>query len=72
MVDMETKGVILTAQGNEITEHFVYDKLSQSMRDSHHKNILERITRDELKHYHFWEEYTSKAIGGKSNDMSPM
>jgi rubrerythrin len=62
MLDMETKKTILTAQRNEITEHFVYDKLSQSIRDSRNKNILERISRDELKHYHVWKEYTREEV----------
>ena len=62
MLDMETKKTILTAQRNEIGEHFIYDKLSQSMGDSHNKYILERISRDERKHYDLWKEYSQEDV----------
>jgi len=60
MLDEETEKAILTAQKNEITEHFVYEKLSQSIKDPHNKEILKRISSDELKHYDFWKKYTHK------------
>jgi len=58
VLDEETKKAVLTAQRNEITEHFIYDKLSQSIKDPYNKNILKRISSDELKHYNFWKKYT--------------
>jgi len=58
MLDEETKNTILTAQRNEITEHFIYEKLSRSIKDPHNKKILKRISSDELKHYNFWKKYT--------------
>jgi VIT1/CCC1 family predicted Fe2+/Mn2+ transporter len=60
MLDRETEKAILTAQKSEITEHFVYEKLSQSIKDPHNKEILKRISSDELKHYAFWKKYTHK------------
>ncbi|MFQ6088165.1 MAG: VIT1/CCC1 transporter family protein [Candidatus Methanofastidiosia archaeon] len=62
MLDRKTKNAILTAQRNEITEHFIYEKLSQSIEDPHNKNILKRISRDELEHYHFWKRYTNEDV----------
>jgi len=62
MLDEETKKTILTAQRNEITEHFIYDKLSQSIKDPHDRNILKRISNDELKHYDFWKKYTDEDV----------
>jgi len=62
VLDKETKKTILTAQGNEITEHFIYDKLSQSIKDPHNKKILKRISKDELKHYNFWKKYTREEV----------
>jgi len=53
---------ILNAQGNEITEHFVYTKLSKATKDPHNKEILKRIAADELKHYNFWKGYTDREI----------
>ena len=62
MLDEETKNIILTAQRNEITEHFIYEKLSQSTKDPHNRNILERISSDELNHYNFWKKYTQENV----------
>lgn len=62
MLDKETKKAVLTAQKNEITEHFIYEKLSQSIKDPHNKKILKRISSDELKHYNFWKKYTHENV----------
>lgn len=62
MLGQETKRAILTAQRSEITEHFIYDKLSQSIGDAHNKRILKHISTDELKHYNFWKEHTQEDV----------
>ena len=62
MLDKETKKAVLTAQKNEITEHFIYEKLSQSIKDPHNKKILKRISSDELKHHNFWKKYTHEDV----------
>ena len=59
---------ILTAQRGEITEHFVYRKLSQSAMDPHNKSVLKQISDDELKHYNFWKIYTRQ--DAKPNKLS--
>ena len=48
MIEKEIENAIFTAQRSEITEHFVYQKLSQSAMDSHNKSVLEQISDDEL------------------------
>jgi rubrerythrin len=58
MVEKKIEKAILTAQRSEITEHFVYQKLSQSAMDPHNQSVLKQISDDELKHYHFWKKYT--------------
>lgn len=62
MLDKKTKNIILRAQKNEITEHFIYEKLSQSIKDPHNKKILKNISEDELRHYHFWKKYTDQDV----------
>ena len=62
MLDKETKKTISIAQRNEITEHFIYEKLSQSTKDIHNKRILKRISKDELEHYNFRKKYTHEDI----------
>jgi VIT1/CCC1 family predicted Fe2+/Mn2+ transporter len=62
MLSKEVEKVILTAQKNEITEHFIYDKLAQSIKDPNNREVLKRISSDELKHYDFWKKYTDKDV----------
>ena len=50
MVEKKIEKAILTAQRSEITEHFVYQKLSQSAMDPHNQSVLKQISDDELKH----------------------
>jgi rubrerythrin len=68
MVEKEIENAILTAQRSEITEHFVYHKLSQSAMDPHNKSVLKQISDDELKHYNFWKKYTHQ--DAKPNKLS--
>jgi VIT1/CCC1 family predicted Fe2+/Mn2+ transporter len=62
MLDAKTEKTILDSQKNEITEHFVYEKLSQATKDLHNKAVLKHISDDELKHYDFWKMYTNKDL----------
>lgn len=62
MLDEDLKKVVLSAQRNEITEHLIYEKLSQSTNDPHNKEILKRISIDELAHHDFWKEYTNEDV----------
>jgi VIT1/CCC1 family predicted Fe2+/Mn2+ transporter len=58
----EVKKTVLTAQNNEITEYFIYKKLSQSMKNPNQRKVLKRISEDELKHYKFWRKITEKDV----------
>lgn len=62
MLDRATKKRLLVAQRNEITEHFIYKKLSEIVKDVNNKNVLKQISNDELKHYNFWKKYTKQDI----------
>ena len=62
MLDQATKRKLLSAQRAEITEHFIYEKLSLSTKDPHNKGILKRISSDELEHHNVWKEYTSEDV----------
>src|SRR4030065_859576 len=68
MVEKEMENAILSAQKSEITEHFVYQGLSQSAMDPHNKSVLKQISDDELKHYDFWKKYTRQ--DAKPNTLS--
>ena len=68
MVEKEIENAILTAQRSEITEYFVYHKLSQAAMDPHNQSVLKQISDGELKHYHFWKKYTQQDV--KPNRLS--
>lgn len=58
----EVEEALLTAQKNEITEHWVYHKLAQSVEDPHNQGLLRKIAEDELNHYEFWKKYTHRDV----------
>ncbi len=62
MLHEKTRKKIIAVQKNEITEHIVYKKLSQSMKNEKNRRIVERISSDELKHYNFWKKYTGEDV----------
>ncbi|MFX0206633.1 MAG: VIT1/CCC1 family protein [Candidatus Hodarchaeota archaeon] len=62
MLDADAEKRLLKAQKNEITEYLIYEKLSQSIKDPHNRNILKLISRDELEHYNVWKESTHKDV----------
>ena len=57
-IDKDTEKKVITAQKTEITEHFIYDKLSRRVKGEHNREILQRISKDELKHHNLCNYYT--------------
>jgi VIT1/CCC1 family predicted Fe2+/Mn2+ transporter len=58
MLPEEIRKSLIAAQKREITEHIIYQKLSEATGDPHNKEILLSISRDELRHYNFWKQLT--------------
>ena len=58
--DERTMKMLSKAQKNEITEHLIYAKLSESVKDAKNKKILKGISNDELRHYNLWKNYTKR------------
>lgn len=58
---------LLEIQRNEITEHFVYRKLSHLVKNQSHKNILLKISEEELSHYNILKSITTKDV--KANKL---
>lgn len=69
MLDKQTENFAISAQKNEITEHFIYKRLSQSIKDPHNKKILSQISDDELRHYSFWKKHTKRDVRPKRLNM---
>ncbi len=53
--------LIFSFQKRELTEHYLYKKLSKFANDEN-KKILERIADDELNHYQKWKGYSNKDL----------
>ncbi|MBN2019716.1 MAG: hypothetical protein JW749_05770, partial [Sedimentisphaerales bacterium] len=57
-LDGKTRRIILEFQKNEITEHFIYKKLARFVKDAHNRDILEKISEEELNHYRILKKYS--------------
>jgi len=44
----------------EITEYHIYNRLAQSMRNPHNKEILAKIADSEMRHYEFLQQFTQE------------
>ncbi len=57
-----SQGQLLSAQRNEITEHYIYAWLAKHTRDSVNREVLERIAREELEHYQVLKRITQTDV----------
>jgi len=64
MKDLDKKLIkeILNAQRRELTEHHIYARLARAMKQGNDKEILKRISQDELSHSEFWKGYSKKDV----------
>jgi VIT1/CCC1 family predicted Fe2+/Mn2+ transporter len=61
-LDEKTKRIVLEFQKNEITEHFVYKRLSRLVRNEHNSEVMRKISEEELRHYNIWKRYSEKEV----------
>lgn len=61
-MDEKIKQQLITAQKNEITEYFIYNKLADSIKAEKNKEILRHIANDEKRHHDFWKSKTQKEV----------
>ena len=61
-MDVNIQKFILNAQKIEITEYYIYKKLSRVVKDPHNREVLNRIADDELMHYNYWKSHTNRDI----------
>lgn len=65
----ELKKQIIKAQQNEVTEYHIYKKLARKSKKRKHKNILNSIAEDELRHYRFWMKYSHTEVDPNKWDL---
>ncbi|MBU0636415.1 rubrerythrin family protein [Candidatus Micrarchaeota archaeon] len=56
------KARLVHAQKNEITEHFVYAHLAPKIKNAHNRMVLERMAKDELRHYQILKSFTKQEV----------
>lgn len=49
-------------QKGEITEYYVYQNIAKKEKDEKNKEILLRISKDELKHYNIWKDISKVVV----------
>lgn len=52
----------LKAQKNEITEHYIYNKLADIEKNPENKKVLREIAQDELRHYNLFKKHTGQDV----------
>jgi len=56
--EANTMKLLQEAQKNEITEYYIYLKLSSLIRNEHNSKVLRQIAQDELKHHGVLKKFT--------------
>lgn len=54
--------LIKNFQKNEITEYYIYKKLSKKIKDKSNSEILNNIAEEEFIHYNFWKQYSKEDV----------
>ncbi len=61
-ITQELRKTLLLHQGNEITEHHIYARLAARVKSPENRQVLEKISADELRHYRLWRKYTQQDV----------
>jgi vacuolar iron transporter family protein len=56
---------LLIDQQHEIDSHHIYKNMAKKTKDDNNRQILERISNDEMKHYELLAKYTEKELKPK-------
>ena len=62
----DIKRKILSFQKNEITEHFIYSKLASIEKNEKNREVLNKISDDEFRHYGIWKKITGEDVAPDS------
>jgi VIT1/CCC1 family predicted Fe2+/Mn2+ transporter len=49
-------------QKNEITEYYIYSRLSRKIKNQKNAKTLQKIGDDEMRHYMFWKEHSGTEV----------
>ena len=62
IMDKKKRSMLLKLQRRELTAKTIYLRIAKSSKDASNRRILEKIAKDELKHYQFWKAITKKEV----------
>ncbi len=62
MAEKIPRARVEAAQRMEMTEHHIYRRLAEVTRDLNNRQVLEKISREELGHYEFLKRITGKDV----------
>ena len=68
-ISPETRKQLIIAQRNEITEYYIYKRLSKSLKDKNNAKVLDNISEDEFRHYKIWMQYTGREVSPSKWDI---
>jgi len=54
--------LVKSFQRNEITEYYIYSRLSRKTKNKKNAETLQKIGDDEMRHYIFWKEYSGEDV----------
>lgn len=57
-----TRNKVLGFQRTEITEYHIYSRLAKKVNSPENAQIMERIAKDELRHYNEWKKHSGQDI----------
>ena len=61
---------IIKAQRAEVTEYYIYKRLSRKIKKESNKKILLEIAEDELRHYKIWMQYSGREVEPSRIDIN--
>jgi len=61
-ISKQIKEKLITFQKNEITEHYIYARLAKIEKSPANKRVLQRISREEKRHYSIWKKFSGQEV----------
>ncbi len=61
-ISSELRSRLLAFQKTELTEYHIYANIARRLKDNANRQVLEKISADELAHAHLWQKYTGQEV----------
>ncbi len=61
-ISLDMRKQLESLQQAEITGHYTYQKIADRLPESENRQVLEKISQDEMNHYLIWKKYTGRDV----------